>query len=121
MPDDRITQELRTQKQSNSSSNRYIKLEKLVIMHILLQNLTHQQVSSMVTPRSLYRREAPQITLVFSPKRLRRYYKSRLDYIPLLMKIAFLRSVADRLLNVARAMLKNRALFNPLVRVENRP
>jgi hypothetical protein len=34
MPDDRITQELHTQKQSNSSSNRYIKLEKLVIMHI---------------------------------------------------------------------------------------
>ena len=34
MADDRITQELHAQKQSNSSSNRYIKLEKLVIMHI---------------------------------------------------------------------------------------
>ena len=38
--------------------------------------------------------------------------------MPLLMKIAFLRSVADRLLNVACAMLKNRTLFNLLVRVE---
>ena len=34
------------------------------------------------------------------------------------MKTAFLRSVADRLLKVACAMLKNRTLFNSLVRVE---
>jgi hypothetical protein len=120
MPDDRITQELHAQKQSNSSSNRYIKLEKLVIMHIFTPKL-YSSTSKFDGYTSLYRREAPQITPVFSPKRLRRYYKSRLDYIPLLMKIAFLRSVADRLLNVACAMLKNRTLFNPLVRVENRP
>ena len=114
MPDDRIAQELHAQKQSNSSSNRYIKLEKLVIMHILLQNLNHQQVSSMVTPRSI------------EGKPLRSLQSFRQNFGTLLQKQGrlyttfdedrlFVVTVADRLLNVACAMLKNRTLFNPLL------
>jgi hypothetical protein len=53
MPDNRITKELYAQKQSNSSSNRYIKLQKLVIMHIYSKPFAHQQLSSMITPRSI--------------------------------------------------------------------
>jgi hypothetical protein len=49
IPDDRITQELHDQKQYNSHSNHYEKVEKFVNMHPLLQTFTQHQANSIIT------------------------------------------------------------------------